>query len=160
MRPTPGKWRELKCALAQTETWPALIARFRADSARPRSETHEGPAEAALLQRRSVVRASSSKERLAHDLVAHRRPALPILVTLVTCIQVLYLESCASARGSCRRSNFSKKRSNPKIGLETERGALTFSLIKHVGLGDRLPDAGRSRLNQLRLGGARGRRYR
>jgi probable rRNA maturation factor len=42
---------------------PGLIARTGPTRPSKLSETHEGPAEAALLQRRSVVRASSSKER-------------------------------------------------------------------------------------------------
>ena len=44
-------------------------------------------------------------------------------------------KACGSAPASCRRCNSSAKTIEPRIGLETERGALTFSLVKHIGLG-------------------------
>src|SRR5579885_1659997 len=57
-----------------------------------------------------------------------------IMVTLVTCVQVLYLESLRIRTRERASLEFFKTTLEAKLGLETERGSLTFSLIKHVGL--------------------------
>ncbi len=57
-----------------------------------------------------------------------------LVVTLVTCIQVLYLESLRIRSRELPSLVFFKESIEPKIGLTTEKGALTFSLVKHVGL--------------------------
>jgi putative hemolysin len=56
------------------------------------------------------------------------------LVTLATCIQVLYLESQRLRARDLPSLEFFKDTLESKIGLETEKGALVFSLVKHVGL--------------------------
>jgi len=61
--------------------------------------------------------------------------AVALLVTLVTCIQLLYLESLRIRTRELPALLFFREELEPRIGLETERGALTFSLVKHVGLG-------------------------
>src|SRR5665213_1911671 len=61
--------------------------------------------------------------------------AVALLVTLVTCIQLLYLESLRVRTRELPALQFFREALEPKIGLETERGALTFSLVKHIGLG-------------------------
>jgi CBS domain containing-hemolysin-like protein len=61
--------------------------------------------------------------------------AVALLVTLVTCIQLLYLESLRIRTRELPALIFFREAIEPRIGLETERGALTFSLVKHVGLG-------------------------
>jgi len=57
-----------------------------------------------------------------------------LLVMLATTIQVLYLESLRIRPRELPALVFFKETLEAKIGLETELGALTFSLIKHVGL--------------------------
>ena len=57
-----------------------------------------------------------------------------VLVTLVTCIQVLYQEALRIRARELPALEFFKETLEPKIGLSTERGALTFSLVKHIGL--------------------------
>ena len=57
-----------------------------------------------------------------------------ILTTLVSCVQVFYLESLRIRARERQSLEFFKETLEAKLGLETERGALTFSLIKHVGL--------------------------
>jgi putative hemolysin len=61
--------------------------------------------------------------------------AVALLVTMVTCIQLLYLESLRVRTKELPALQFFRERLEPGIGLETERGALTFSLVKHIGLG-------------------------
>ncbi len=56
------------------------------------------------------------------------------VVTLVTCIQVMYLESLRIRSRELPALEFFKESIEPKIGLTTEQGALAFSLVKHVGL--------------------------
>jgi CBS domain containing-hemolysin-like protein len=56
------------------------------------------------------------------------------LVTLATCIQVLYLESQRIRARDLPSLEFFKETLESRIGLETEKGALVFSLIKHIGL--------------------------
>ena len=57
-----------------------------------------------------------------------------ITVTLATSIQVLYLESLRIRARELPSLEFFKATLEAKIGLETELGALTFSLVKHLGL--------------------------
>jgi putative hemolysin len=58
-----------------------------------------------------------------------------LIVTLVTCIQVLYLEALRIRTRERQSLVFFRETLESKLGLETERGSLTFSLIKHIGLG-------------------------
>jgi CBS domain containing-hemolysin-like protein len=57
-----------------------------------------------------------------------------LVVVMVTCIQVLYLEALRIRARELPALEFFKETLEAKIGLSTERGALTFSLVKHVGL--------------------------
>jgi putative hemolysin len=57
-----------------------------------------------------------------------------LIVTLVTCVQILYLESMRILARELPSLQFFKEVVEGKIGLPTERGALTFSLVKHIGL--------------------------
>jgi len=57
-----------------------------------------------------------------------------LVVTLVSCVQLLYLESLRIRARELPSLEFFKASLEARIGLDTERGALTFSLIKHVGL--------------------------
>jgi CBS domain containing-hemolysin-like protein len=59
---------------------------------------------------------------------------LTLLLTLVTCIQVLYLESLRIRARELPALQFFKETLEARIGLSTERGALTYSLVKHAGL--------------------------
>jgi len=61
--------------------------------------------------------------------------AVALLVTLVTCIQLLYLESLRVRTRELPALQFFREALEPRNKLETERGALTFSLVKHIGLG-------------------------
>lgn len=58
-----------------------------------------------------------------------------IVVMLVTSIQMLYLESLRIRARELPSLQFFKETLEAKIGLETEQGALTFSLLKHLSLG-------------------------
>ncbi len=58
-----------------------------------------------------------------------------LAVTLVTCIQLFYLESLRIHARERKSLEFFKTTIEAKLGLETERGALTFSVVKHMGLG-------------------------
>jgi CBS domain containing-hemolysin-like protein len=60
--------------------------------------------------------------------------AAALVVTLVTCFQVLYLESMRIVARELPSLQYFKETLEARLGLSTERGALTFSLIKHVGL--------------------------
>ncbi len=60
--------------------------------------------------------------------------AVAAVVTLVTCVQILYLEALRIHARELPALEFFKATLEPKIGLTTERGALTFSLVKHIGL--------------------------
>lgn len=60
---------------------------------------------------------------------------MTLLVTLVTCAQVLYLESLRIRTRELPSLEFFKEFIQPRMGLEIEQGAMAFSLIKHVGLG-------------------------
>jgi putative hemolysin len=57
-----------------------------------------------------------------------------IIVTVVTCVQLLYLESLRIRTRERPALDFFKQTLEAKLGLETERGSRIFSLIKHVGL--------------------------
>ncbi len=58
-----------------------------------------------------------------------------VLVTLVTCLQVLYLESLRIRARELPALQFFKETLEAKLGLDMERGSLAFSLVKHIGLG-------------------------
>ncbi len=60
--------------------------------------------------------------------------AMAVLVMAVTCIQVLYLEALRIHARELPALEFFKHTLEPKLGLSIERGALTFSFVKHVGL--------------------------
>jgi CBS domain containing-hemolysin-like protein len=55
-------------------------------------------------------------------------------VTLVTCIQVLYLESLRIRARELPSLQFFRETLEAKIGLTTEQGALRFSVVKHLGM--------------------------
>ena len=57
-----------------------------------------------------------------------------IVVTLVTSLQILYLESLRIRARAPRSVEFFKEHIEARLKMETERGALTFSLLKHAGL--------------------------
>lgn len=57
-----------------------------------------------------------------------------VVVTLITCLQVLYLESLRIRARELPALQFFKETLEAKLGLETERGSLAFSLVKHIGL--------------------------
>ena len=57
-----------------------------------------------------------------------------IVVAAVTCVQVLYLEALRIRARELPALEYFRSTLEPKIGLTTERGALTFSVVKHVGL--------------------------
>ncbi len=60
---------------------------------------------------------------------------IALLLLLVTCIQILYLESLRIRARELPSLQFFKESLEQKIGLSVDRGALTFSLVKHVSLG-------------------------
>ena len=60
--------------------------------------------------------------------------AVAMLVVLATTIQVLYLESLRIRARELPSLVYFKETLEAKLGLETELGALTFSLLKHIGL--------------------------
>ena len=57
------------------------------------------------------------------------------VITLVTCVQLFYLESLRIHSRERKSLEFFKTTLEAKLGLDTERGALTFSIVKHLGLG-------------------------
>lgn len=57
-----------------------------------------------------------------------------IVVTLVTCLQVLYLESLRIRARELPALQYFKETLEHKLDIETERGSLAFSLVKHIGL--------------------------
>jgi putative hemolysin len=59
---------------------------------------------------------------------------LTLLLGFVSYIQLLYLESLRLLRHEVPSLEYFRESLAEKIGLETEHGALTFSLIKHVSL--------------------------
>ncbi len=60
--------------------------------------------------------------------------ALTCLLGFVSYVQLLYLESLRLLRREVASLTFFRETLAEKIGLEAERGSLTFSLIKHVSL--------------------------
>ncbi len=60
--------------------------------------------------------------------------AVSLIVIAVTCVQVLYLEALRIRARELPALEYFKETLEPKIGLATDRGALTFSIVKHVGL--------------------------
>jgi hypothetical protein len=60
--------------------------------------------------------------------------AVALVVILVTCVQVLYLEALRLRAREMPALEFFKDSIEPRIGLDTELGSLTFSLVKHLGL--------------------------
>ncbi len=59
---------------------------------------------------------------------------LTLLLTFVSYVQLLYLESLRLLRRELPSLEFFRETLAEKIGLETERGSLAFSLVKHVSL--------------------------
>jgi putative hemolysin len=57
-----------------------------------------------------------------------------VIVMLVTCVQLLYLESLRIRTRERASLEFFKATLESELGLETDRGSLTFSLIKNLGL--------------------------
>jgi CBS domain containing-hemolysin-like protein len=60
---------------------------------------------------------------------------MSFLVILVTWVQVMYLESLRIRSREVQSLQYFKEHIEPEIGLETERGALTFTAVKHTALG-------------------------
>jgi len=60
---------------------------------------------------------------------------MTFVVVLVTWVQVMYLESLRLRSREVPALQYFKESIEPEIGLETERGALTFTVVKHAGLG-------------------------
>jgi len=60
--------------------------------------------------------------------------ALTLVLGFVSYVQLLYLESLRLLRRDVPSLEYFRESLAEKIGLETERGSLTFSLIKHVSL--------------------------
>jgi putative hemolysin len=56
------------------------------------------------------------------------------VVSLATCVQLLFLESLRILPRERPALEFFRETLEARIGLETERGAVTYSLIKHLGL--------------------------
>jgi putative hemolysin len=61
--------------------------------------------------------------------------AAAVIVMLVTSVQLLYLESLRIRARELPSMQFFKETLEAKIGLDTERGAFSFSLVKHLCLG-------------------------
>ncbi len=59
---------------------------------------------------------------------------MAVVVTMVTCLQVLYLESLRIRARELPALQFFKETLEAKVGIETERGSLALSLVKHIGL--------------------------
>ena len=60
--------------------------------------------------------------------------AASVIVALASIVQVLYLESLRIRPRELPSLEFFKSTLEPRLGMETEAGALTFSLVKHIGL--------------------------
>ena len=60
---------------------------------------------------------------------------MTFVVVLVTWVQVMYLESLRLRSREVPSLQYFKESIEPEIGLETERGAMTFTVVKHVCLG-------------------------
>ena len=57
---------------------------------------------------------------------------LVTVLTLVSCVQLLYLESLRLRTREFDSLTFFKETLQDRLGYETEQGALVFSLIKHT----------------------------
>jgi magnesium and cobalt exporter, CNNM family len=57
-----------------------------------------------------------------------------VLVTLATCVQLFYLESLRLRARELPSLQFFRETLEGRLGMETEAGALAFSLVKHIGL--------------------------
>jgi putative hemolysin len=60
---------------------------------------------------------------------------MAVVVMLVSSVQLLYLEALRIRTRDLPSLQFFKESIEPRIALETERGVLAFSLVKHIGLG-------------------------
>src|SRR6185436_14848347 len=60
---------------------------------------------------------------------------MTFVVVLVTWVQVMYLESLRLRSREVPSLQYFKESIEPEIGLETERDTLTFTVVKHTGLG-------------------------
>jgi CBS domain containing-hemolysin-like protein len=60
---------------------------------------------------------------------------MTLVLVLVTWVQVMYLESLRIRSRELPSLQYFKVSIEPALGLETERGALTFTIVKHAGLG-------------------------
>ena len=60
---------------------------------------------------------------------------MTFIVVLVTWVQLMYQESLRIRSRELPSLHYFKESIEPVIGLETERGALTFAVVKHTGLG-------------------------
>jgi len=60
---------------------------------------------------------------------------MTFIIVLVTWVQVMYQESLRLRSREVPSLQYFKESIEPEIGLETERGALTFTVVKHTGLG-------------------------
>jgi putative hemolysin len=58
-----------------------------------------------------------------------------VLITIASCAQLLYLEALRIRPRELPALEFFKETLEARLGLETEQGALAFSLVKHIGLG-------------------------
>src|ERR1700722_14952548 len=58
-----------------------------------------------------------------------------LIIMLVTCVQLFYLEALRIRTREQKSLEFFKETLETKLGLGTERGGLTFSVVKHLGLG-------------------------
>jgi putative hemolysin len=58
-----------------------------------------------------------------------------LIIMLVTCVQLFYLEALRIRAREQKSLEFFKETLETKLGLDTERGGLTFSVVKHLGLG-------------------------
>jgi len=61
--------------------------------------------------------------------------ATALLVALVTCVQILYLESLRIRARELPALQYFKETLDAKLAMDMERGSLAFSLVKHIGLG-------------------------
>src|ERR1700728_3436618 len=59
---------------------------------------------------------------------------LTVLLGFVSYVQLLYLESLRLIRHEVSALEYFREKLAERIGLETEHGSLSFSLIKHVSL--------------------------
>jgi putative hemolysin len=60
--------------------------------------------------------------------------ALVVLMSIVSSVQLLYLESLRLLKREARALEFFRDQAAPRIGIETDHGALSFSLLKHIAM--------------------------